>query len=347
MPYRPRGTVSSLIAATLAVACGPPIPGALPDAPPPPPIDAAPPPPDVDRTPDAEIPVTDCDNLPAGPLPFNTISITSGAEDFVFDRDGNLVLVDRWTGDVIKVTKDGVRHLFVPGIGTYSSAGTRMLANGDIVVADEAGPIVKVTPQGGVSQIVTNYSGFNGLVVGMDDKIYGASYQHGVVRTDPVASTATLLVSIGDYAGVDGITFSPDYETIYFNEGEIYSQGDGRLFRMRLLPDGTIADLTDLGRPLMATQGTLDGMTTDVCGNVYIAASWIQTAGCAASALVRVLPEGGPGEILACLPGFTPSLNFGSGFGGWDPMSIYVIDWGGSVYEVPVGVMGKPEPHLQ
>ena len=42
---------------------------------------------------------------------------------------------------------------------------------------------------------------------------------------------------------------------------------------------------------------------------------------------------------------FTPSLSFGSGVGDWDRSTLYVIDWNGKLYEVPVGVPGRSLPH--
>ncbi|NCG20257.1 MAG: hypothetical protein GWP91_14710 [Rhodobacterales bacterium] len=43
---------------------------------------------------------------------------------------------------------------------------------------------------------------------------------------------------------------------------------------------------------------------------------------------------------------FMSSLNFGIGVGGWDANSLYIMDFSGKVYETPVGVPSKWEPHF-
>ena len=67
---------------------------------------------------------------------------------------------------------------------------------------------------------------------------------------------------------------------------------------------------------------------------------------CAGSSVVRVDPDD-QAEIVTCLGNmaFTPSLSFGSGVGDWDRSTLYVIDWNGKLYEVPVGVPGRSLPH--
>ena len=54
-------------------------------------------------------------------------------------------------------------------------------------------------------------------------------------------------------------------------------------------------------------------------------------------------------EIVTCFGNgaFTPGVAFGSGVGGWEADALYVIDWVGVVWEVPVGVPGEVLPHLQ
>jgi sugar lactone lactonase YvrE len=302
--------------------------------------------------PDASGPEIDCDAIPQGPFPFTRTSIFSsseaeyGAEDFVFDREGYLVLVDRYTSTMFRLERRERPELVVGNLGTLSSAGTRILPNGKVVVADEGGPILLVGRDRSITPIATGYTSFNGLVVGIDGAIYGASYTYGVVRIDPETEQATVLYNVTS-GGIDGITFSPDYRTLYFNEGEIYSAGEGRLLKGTLTSTGGLVDVQSVGRPLETTQGTLDGMTTDVCGNIYIAAQNISTDACTGSALVRVTPAG-ESSILTCMPeAFTPSLNFGSGRGDWDRNTVYVIDWFGFLYEVEVGVPGRREPHLE
>ena len=71
-------------------------------------------------------------------------------------------------------------------------------------------------------------------------------------------------------------------------------------------------------------------------------------AGSRSPAAIRVAPDDTV-EIVACLgnSSFTPGAAFGSGVGGWESDYLYIIDWYGVIWELPVGVPGAPLPHLQ
>ncbi|MEE9383410.1 MAG: hypothetical protein V3V08_08345 [Nannocystaceae bacterium] len=306
---------------------------------------------DVGSGSDEEI---DCDALPTLPLEYETIA-TRGAEDFAFDAEGYLVVVDRDSSNLFKQTYDGSPELVVANIGAKSSAGTAILPNGDIVVADEAGSIFRISLDGGVSTIVENV-GANGITVGNDGNIYAASYwghQPGLLRVDPASGEATWLFGNDDAQGVDeisgydGVTLATGYASVFVNEGEWFMEGEGRVFELEFQDDGSVVQVGAVA-PLTGSSGTLDGMATDVCGNLYIAVSNLfGDPECVGSGTFRVSPEGMT-ELVACFgnEAYTPSLNFGSGVGGWHADHLYVIDWLGELYEIPVGVPGKPEPHL-
>lgn len=249
------------------------------------------------------------------------------------------------------IPRVGNQVLLNPDINLTSTAGTAVLPDGDIVVADEFSPLIaRVDPDSGQMTPITygpGIGGCNGLIVGSDGMLYCATYwdgppTSGVARIDPDSGDAELLYPA---PGIDGITFAADEGWLYFNEGEFYGAGTGHLFRAPF--DGDLGDVEDLGPPLAATQGTVDGMVSDVCGNVYIATQGLNSAECAGSSAVRVSPDNEV-EIVACLGNnaFTPGVAFGSGVGGWESDAIYLIDWLGVVWEIPVGVPGARLPHL-
>jgi hypothetical protein len=296
-------------------------------------------------------PMFDCTAIPELPVVASVVRTVPGGEDLEFDAHGNLVIAERGQNALFLIPREGDQVLLNPDINLNSTAGTAVLPDGDIVVADEFSPLIaRVDPNTGQMTPITygpGIGGCNGLIVGSDGMLYCATYwdgppTSGVARIDPDTGDAELLYPA---AGIDGITFAADETFLYFNEGEFYGAGTGRLFRAPF--DGDLGDVEDLGPPLAATQGTVDGMVSDVCGNVYIATQGLNSPECAGSSTVRVTPDDEV-EIVACFGNnsFTPGLAFGSGVGGWEADALYVIDWLGVVWEVPVGVPGAPLPHL-
>lgn len=297
-------------------------------------------------------PMFDCSNLPELPVEGSIVRSVPGGEDLEFDAHGNLVLAVRGQNALFLIPREGDQVLINPDINLTSTAGTAVLPDGDIVVADEFSPLIaRVDPETGQMTPITygpGIGGCNGLIVGSDGMLYCATYwdgppTSGVARIDPDTGDAEFLYQA---PGIDGITFAADETYIYFNEGEFYGAGTGHLFRAPF--DGDIlGDVEDLGPPLAATQGTVDGMVSDVCGNVYIATQGLNSPECAGSSAVRVTPDDEV-AIVACLGNgaFTPGIAFGSGVGGWESDALYVIDWVGAVWEIPVGVPGARLPHL-
>lgn len=297
-------------------------------------------------------PAFDCTAIPELPVEASVVRMVPGAEDLEFDANGNLILAVRGQNALFLIPREGDQVLLNPDINLTSTAGTAVLPDGDIVVADEFSPLIaRVDPETGQMTPITygpGIGGCNGLIVGSDGMLYCATYwdgppTSGVARIDPDNGDAELIYPA---PGIDGITFAADETYLYFNEGEFYGAGTGHLFRAPF--DGELGEVEDLGPPLAATQGTVDGMVSDVCGNVYIATQGLNSPQCAGSSAVRVTPDDTV-EIVACLgnTAFTPGVAFGSGVGGWEEDALYVIDWYGVIWELPVGVPGAKLPHLQ
>lgn len=294
-------------------------------------------------------PPFDCDAIPELPLPFVEVRDVPGAEDLAFDALGNVVLAIRGANSLWLYPREGPGVLVHPNIGLVSTAGTAVLPDGDLVVSDEFSPLIaRVHPDDGQITMIPYGAGAgcNGLTVGEDGMMYGASYSAGVLRIDPDTHEYEQLFNLdGSFSGIDGITFSDQFDFLYFNEGEIFQAGDGRLFRGHF-DGGPLETVDDLGPPLHGTQGTVDGMTADICGNVYVVTSNVNSPTCAGSSVLRVNPDD-EAELVTCLGtgAFTPGIEFGSGVGGWERDYLYVIDWHGSIYEIAVEVPGRAEPH--
>jgi sugar lactone lactonase YvrE len=298
-------------------------------------------------------PSFDCDTIPDLPVVATNVRTVPGGEDLEFDALGNVVIAQRGQNALFLIPREGDQVLINPDINLNSTAGTAVLPDGDLVIADEFSPLIaRVDPETGQMTPITygpGIGGCNGLVVGSDGMLYCATYwdgapTSGVARIDPDNGDAELIYPA---LGIDGITFAQDESYLYFNEGEFFGGGSGHLYRAPF-EDGDIGEVEDLGPPLATLQGGLDGMVSDVCGNIYIATAGLSSPACAGSAAVRVSPDDEV-EVVACLGNgaFTPGVAFGSGVGGWEADALYVIDWGGVIWELPVGVPGAVLPHLQ
>ncbi|MBX7082362.1 MAG: SMP-30/gluconolactonase/LRE family protein [Nannocystaceae bacterium] len=295
-------------------------------------------------------PMFDCTMIPEIPVEASVVRQVPGAEDLEFDANGNVIIAVRGQNALFLIPRDGDQVLLNPDINLTSTAGTAVLPDGDIVVADEFSPLIaRVDPDSGQMTPITygpGIGGCNGLIVGSDGMLYCATYwdgppTSGVARIDPDSGDAELLYPA---PGIDGITFAADETYLYVNEGEFYA-GIGHLYRAPF--NGDLGDFEDLGVPLAGELGTMDGMVSDVCGNVYIASEGVNSPECAGSSILRVTPDVTI-ETVACFgnSSFTPGVAFGSGVGGWEADMLYAIDWYGVVWEIPVGVPGALLPHL-
>jgi sugar lactone lactonase YvrE len=155
-----------------------------------------------------------------------------------------------------------------------------------------------------------------------------------VARIDLEAGTTSVLFH--SPVSTDGITFAPDYRRLYFN-----SEG-GKVMTLLLGEDGEVVEPASLLTTIPTSGGSiLDGMTADVCGNLYVVVM--------DGRIIRVLPDGTQEEV-ADLDGTASLLisaaNFGSGTGGWERDHLYVMSLWKGLYEIDIGIEGKWEPHL-
>ncbi len=171
----------------------------------------------------------DCDGeMPALPTDYLYINLGS-SEDFAFDAEGWVWHVDE-RGNLVKDNYAGDREIIRPSVG--SAAGTRFLPGGDLVVADvSTGSVKRITPEGGVSTIMSGISYPNGLEVGKDGLVYVSDQTQGkVLQIDPETGDHRAIAE--NLYSPNGVTFSPDQNTLY-----VGSFGGGVVWRIDRLGD--------------------------------------------------------------------------------------------------------------
>jgi sugar lactone lactonase YvrE len=280
-----------------------------------------------------EPPPTDlCANLPPNPTSWQTLGFVPTSEDFAFDNEGYLVNVSDALDTLAQTSYAGVVNFIAP-YSSWELAGITMLLDGDAALCDEgAGSLVRLTMAGGQDVILGGMSSPNSVTIDEEGFIYSTAYDE-VRRINPTTGDYTILFELQG-KDLDGLTFSPDFDVLYFNHDE-----GGEVGSIEVDATGHGSNLqiiTDLGAGWSAE---LNGATVDECGNLYVTTT--------NGEIHRIFPDGSK-ELFIEFSGSpnTTALNFGSGIGGWKADHLYVMNRYGDMYEVDVGLKGKWEPHM-
>ncbi|MEQ1506782.1 MAG: hypothetical protein ABMB14_31435 [Myxococcota bacterium] len=293
---------------------------------------------DADTDSDTDTAATwDCAALPAGPLPATPLEGLFASEDFAFDG-GNLISSDgAW---IVSQPFPPSEATLITPTGTDPSS-MRMLPSGDLVYANiNGGVLSRVSLADGTATILVAGLGYaTGIDIHLDGHVFIGDFDR-VKRVDP--DTGALETVYGpdapgnEIGPINGLSFSADYTTLYLGSRN-------SLWRVPVDADGVPNGLTEqLWRTNLV--GELFGLGVDACGNVY---------GLFSGRLLRfsaaAIAAGGPvePELLVDGTGTTTNLQWGSGVGGWDAQTVYVVDRtvGHPPYlAVPVGVPAKPSP---
>jgi sugar lactone lactonase YvrE len=190
----------------------------------------------------------DCDAPLDTSVPNEVVLGITSAEDFVFAADGGVLSVDL-AGNLVRSDRGIGTALVAPGVTSTETAGISMLPGGDLVIADVGrGAVVRVTPEGGVSTVLSGLAYPNGLEVHRDGWIAVAEQDAGAVRRVDPDSGEFVILATGLF-NPNGVSFSPDYGTLYVN-----SFGGGTVQAIPL--DGAGA----AGPPVLLGQIELDGV---------------------------------------------------------------------------------------
>ncbi|GEM_PF-2271683 len=303
----------------------------------------------------AETPV-DCENLDAIPTSYTTISGPGRSEDFAFDSEGNMISIA--DGHLLSFSHDGTMSIVVPNVieenfhGDATSHGLAALPGGDIVFADSGqGAIVRVSESKNITTILAGLPFPNGVTVDQEGAIYvtvvaGAPGDPIPEDLDEVMGKGVVIrvdADSGEYAIVakdltlpNGLAFSPDYKTLYIGS---HNEG-GYIFAL----DIESGEQSNLVAGVGQAEGNLDGLTVDVCGNVYATEIGSGT-------VWRISPDGAEIDLVVDLSesgDWIPNHHFGSGHGGWAEQNLYVVNYQkAEVYEINLGVGGVQPPNLE
>lgn len=275
----------------------------------------------------------DCDALPVGPLSYTIRPGPKASEDLAFDDMGNMIGVQQ--GNLFKSTYEGVSQLWIPGAGGFV-AGLRITSKGVLVFADNnTMSLQRVSPGNNFKETVLGGLEYaNGLEVDLDGFVYVAEQSGGRVRrVNPADGTFDVLAE--GLGSPNGLSFSPDYKRLY-----VGSFGGGTITAIDFKEDGETVE--NVGVFMAGVGGgALDGMAVDACGNIYVcefgpAIIWKMTPdGLSLTPLVDFVETS-----------WIPNMQWGSGIGGWDPMTMYVLDFSQThVFEVQMGVGDKPRAY--
>ena len=273
----------------------------------------------------------DCDDLPTGLLPFTQIENVRPVEDFAFDDQGHLISHDMASA---LVTYDYPWVNPQPFAATPGSGGgpasLRLLQNGDVVYANvDTSTLYRVTLAGQTTVLYGAFAYPTGIDIHDSGRVLIADLT-GIFVIDADAQTAEVTVPSGAFLSPNGITYNADYSQVIIGDREgIWTypvDADSR----------PTAAATLLAVPPDNAE-TL-GMGVDICDNLYVLLR---------NKLLRYGPDGGePEELLSTSAGaWLTNLQWGSGVGGWDDQTVYIIDRGSdgaSYYAVDVGVPSKP-----
>jgi sugar lactone lactonase YvrE len=264
--------------------------------------------------------------LPPAPRPFETLPLLT-EEDFDFDAEGLLVAQD--LDALVGYTRDGELSVLSPAV-EGDPAGIRVLPTGDIVVAHPAlGTLSRVDrATGGVTVLLGGLQSPNGLEVGRDGAVYVSEFVRGggVRRVDPATGAFDVLFRAGS---INAIALSPDERVLYMSDWSYPTFGIVAIDRR---PDGSWSDTL---RTVVSGLPAVQGLSTDVCGNLY-------AVDYSDGGVYRVDPATGEYELLVevgTLPTVFSSARFSAGFGDFRRDALYVTDRT-AIYEIDLGIEG-------
>jgi sugar lactone lactonase YvrE len=276
-------------------------------------------------------PTAPCDDLPARGVFVAAHDWLPTFEDLTFDADGYAWGVSLYEGGLYRVPYGGPAELLRPGVSGYAR-GTRFLPDGRLASVDYPNNALLAidVDTTAVTLLTAGLTSPNGLAIAEDGFLWLSQADGNVRRIDPVTGDAPIVLT--SPVSNDGISFSPDYRTLYLNSDQT---GDF----LAVGVDATGAITSPLA-PFATLPGPSDGMVVDACGNAYVTQF-------TPPSIVRVRPDGTV-EPYIDLPDdqLIVAANFGTGVGGWTATHLFLSDWVGGLLEYDAGVSGKWEPHL-
>lgn len=268
-----------------------------------------------------------CRNIPALPRPVAELGSFAGTLDFVFDAQGRMLSSQQ--GVISRVEHNGDIEATWPYPGNENPHAMRLLPDGTLLVANPDARRLDLVAAGGMSAVWAEDVKPLAIAVDFDSSLYLGQATGSVIRIDALTGEHELLYE-GRGSAIDGISFSPDHQKLLFADdvGVIHSlvrEERGGWGEHEIVAETTmVRDMKHL--------------TTDACANLYAADQ--------AGAVWRISRDGRVAKVADLGDQRTASLNFGSGLGGWKRDHLYVSSIRAGLFEIDMGVAGKPEPHL-
>ena len=259
----------------------------------------------------------DCDKLPrVDPNPTEVTRIPL-SEDFDFTADGQLVHVEQ--GNLVRRTLKGDPELISPNV-TAEASGTRVLPDGDVLVADVAGgQLWLVDAETGARSSVLAAAWPNGLALDSQGWVFVSDFveQGRILHIDPRDPSNFEIVAEG-LERPNGLALSTDENTLY-----VALTWNDQVLRI----ERTAAGWSE-PRELVQGTGSAQTLAVDTCDNLYMLGQ---------GQLFRW--DGEDLVEVAMTEGYTPSLRFGVGEGGFAADKLYGLSDGG-LWEYAIGVPG-------
>jgi hypothetical protein len=289
----------------------------------------APPSPDATAPADTAVPpppaMAACNRLPVGPFMARQREESPTGDDITFDRDGHLLAFAG--NDVVRLQGRNAEIVARNVVTPRGGGAVRVLGDGQIVIADfTRDRLVRIDPQSGREGLDMVVRSPMKMAVGPGQRVFVTSREGVIYRIEPGRDNATVAGELR--ARLGGITFSPDFRTLYVGATD-----------ERAIHAFSVDAQGNLGRSLLwsARADEASALATDECGNVY--------AGNDAGRLVRIDASGNVAVVAEVRAQEIWALAFGSGKHGWSADAIYVLDSPrGIIFEIPVGVRGAPAP---
>ncbi|MEQ1501844.1 MAG: hypothetical protein ABMB14_06420 [Myxococcota bacterium] len=266
---------------------------------------------------------------PAGPFVVTTLPIRT-EEDFDFDLHGNLVA--QRNNDLVAFRAEGGPPAPI-AVGINSDpAGIRALETGDFVIASPAtGSLIRIDGVTGGSVVIASALSFpNGLEVSTDGMVYSTEFlgRGDVRRVDPYAATAEVVVE----SAANAVALSPDEDRLYLSRFSYTGATGGTVGYVGRGSDGAWSEPFVT---LLETETLVEGLVTDICGNLYgVDSSY--------GRVFRIRVDDGVVEPIATLDGVGTfsSARFGAGYGGFSRTTLYVTNRE-RIYAIDLGIAGR------
>jgi hypothetical protein len=231
-----------------------------------------------------------------------------------------------------------------PDFTGTSTLGIRYTSMGDIAMLQLGDRAIDLLHQDGTVDRILQVPGLpNAVYADLDGALWYSEYSSGNVRRYDIANDDNTLIA--NLPTADGLIYDPLRMMLFYVRYDL-----SQLWRIDIAADGSAA-----GQPTMVTdlQGFSDGVTLDVCGNLYVVDQGGVDGPSGQSRVDRVfMTDGGDlinvEEIAADLPTelANPLFGLGADYGEFEHV-LFLTGQPSDVYYIDVQITGAAAPVLR